>query len=123
MRAALALALLSCLAPAWAEVRWLCSLSGDLVRLHCDAATAGAAPVPAAAPGTEAPSRPAHAAPAVQVNGTRFPLDPQRRWTVELWSPPIDAEFVRLLARSTICYRTPDCSVQVDLGMLERKGR
>ena len=47
------------------------------------------------------------------VNGTRFPLEPERTWFVEMWSPPTEPEFVELLARATICYRSPGCSVQV----------
>jgi hypothetical protein len=80
---------------------WHCALSPDLVRLECVAE--------AIVPATTAP------APIASVNGTRFPLDPARRWVVELWSPPSDAERVTLLARATICYRSPGCDVQLTL--------
>jgi hypothetical protein len=88
---------------------WLCGLSDDLVRLVC-VADDDAVPDP---------DRSA-VAPTAQVKGTRFPLDPRGRWTVDLWSPPDEAEPVRLLARSTICYRSPDCEVLVHLPGIER---
>jgi len=80
---------------------WHCALSPDLVRLECVAEPN----VPAAT------APPATAA----VNGTRFPLDPARRWVVDLWSPPSDTERVTQLARATICYRSPGCEVQLTL--------
>lgn len=73
---------------------WACTLSDDLVRLHC-AADEGAAPQ----------------ATTTTVNGTAFPLDPRRRWVVDLWSPPTEIEFVERLARATVCYRSPGCTV------------
>lgn len=87
---------LSLALPAFAQTTtaWACTLSDDLVRLHC-AADDGAAPQPTTA----------------SVNGTAFPLDPRRRWVVDLWSPPTDIEFVERLARATVCYRSPDCTV------------
>jgi hypothetical protein len=106
-------ALLTCLVlltglPANAtEQRWRCELSADLVRLHC----ASTEPAPADREPPEA---------VAQVGGTRFPLDPRRSWTVELWSPPNERAFVELLARATICYRTPRCSVEVDLRAMNR---
>lgn len=82
--------------PAGAQpaTAWACTLSDDLVRLHC-AADEGAAPQ----------------APTTTVNGTQFPLDPRRRWVVDLWSPPTEIEFVERLARATVCYRSPGCTV------------
>jgi len=92
--------------PVMAATHWLCGLSGDLTRLVCvadndplDPAVAHAAPAP-------------HSA---NVNGTRFPLDSRRPYTVELWSPPDEAVRVELLARSTICYRSPGCQVTLIL--------
>lgn len=83
---------------------WLCNLSADVVRLICvadqdprDEAAAGLTPVVTMA----------------QVRGTRFPLDPARTWIVDLWSVPTEMESVELLARSTICHRSPGCSVTV----------
>jgi hypothetical protein len=78
---------------------WMCALSEDAVRLVCVADidpvdTPGQAPQPSA-----------------MVNGTAFPLDPGRMYTVDLWSPPTDMAFVEQLARATICYRSPGCSV------------
>ncbi|MGE4088416.1 MAG: hypothetical protein AB7F93_10050 [Immundisolibacter sp.] len=84
-----------------AGTHWSCALSEDAVRLVC---IAGAERV--------ADEGPSPAASAV-VNGTAFPLDPGRRYVVELWSPPTDMEFVDRLARATICYRSPGCSVSV----------
>lgn len=103
IRAALAaaLALAAPLAAAQAEpgVAWRCHLDAAAVRLVC-VADVEAAPTPAAVS-------------TASVNGTRFPLDAARAWTVELWTPPADMAFVELLARATICYRSPGCTVQV----------
>jgi hypothetical protein len=84
-------------------VTWLCSLGNDGTVLVC------VADVDAAEPGGEGP-RTATAVTAV-VNGTTFPLDPARLYTVPLWTPPTEADFVQLLARATMCYRSPDCAV------------
>jgi hypothetical protein len=81
-------------AGAQSTATWACTLSDDLVRLHCASDDAA---VPQATTAT--------------VNGTAFPLDPRRRWVVDLWSPPTEFEFVERLARATICYRSPGCSV------------
>lgn len=85
-----------------ATTHWLCGLSQDLVRLVC-----------VADPGAAAPGAPA--AQTAMVKGTRFPLDPRRQYTVDLWSPPTEGERVEYLARATICYRSPDCQVTVTL--------
>ena len=82
------------------RVPWTCALSSDLVQLVCvaDAEPArGQAPVKATA----------------MVNGTRFRLDTRRTCTVELWRAPTELAFVEQLARSTICYRSPNCEVTV----------
>lgn len=84
-----------------AQTLWLCGLSDDAVRLVC---VAEADPLPAA---------PAEPAQRVVVNGTVFPLDPKREYTVDLWSPPTDWDYVERLARATICYRSPGCNVLV----------
>lgn len=83
---------------------WLCNLSADAVRLVCvadldlrDQVAAASVPPMSTA----------------QVRGTRFPLDPARPWIVDLWSMPTEMESVTLLAQSTICYRSPGCSVSV----------
>ncbi|MCW5666205.1 MAG: hypothetical protein KIT35_20430 [Piscinibacter sp.] len=102
--AALAAAAAALSAPAaQAETHWLCGLSEDALRLVC---LAEAGPTAAAEPA------PAPAVRAV-VHGTAFPLDPRRRWVVELGSPPSETAFVEQLARATICYRSPDCSVSL----------
>lgn len=98
---------LSCLAPAWAGTVWLCGLSDDLTRLVCVADTP--------TPDDAAPAQ----APVGMVNGTRFPLDPRRQWTVDLWSPATEPEPVALLARATLCWRTPDCEVVMNTAVLE----
>ena len=94
---------LSCLVPddTAAQTLWLCGLSADAVRLVCVA--------------EGDPSRPTEASPqqTAVVNGTVFPLDPRRQYVVDLWSPPTEMDFVEHLARSTICYRSPGCSVVV----------
>lgn len=86
--------------PATAQTTtWLCGLSADAVQLVC---VADADPVLAA-----------HVAPATtaMVHGTRFPLDPNGRWVVDLWSPPTEPDSLAQLARATICYRSPGCEV------------
>ena len=84
---------------------WVCGLSDAGTRLICVAGPEPAAAAAAAAPATTA-----------VVNGMRFPLDAARVYTCDLWSPPTDAEFVHLLARATICYRSPDCTVTMAPG-------
>ena len=91
--------------PAAADVHWLCGLSAELTRIVCIAETD---PLDETAP-------PAAAAPGAVVNGTRFPLDPRRRYIVDLWSPPTEGASVEFLARATICYRSPGCTVTVAL--------
>ena len=86
-----------------AGTHWRCELTSDLVRLACRAlvTTADAPPAEAASTTTAV------------VNGTRFPLDADRRWFVDLWTPPSDPQWLQLLARSTICYRSAGCTVEV----------
>ena len=106
MRRSLLLSLL-CSLPLWAHganappapVVWLCGLSEDLVRLEC-----------VADQGVQ-PAVPTPAAPVAMVKGTAFPLDAAQLYRVDLWTPPSDLEFVRVLAQSTICYRSPNCRV------------
>lgn len=99
-----------CLAapPAQAGTVWLCGLSGDLTRIVCVAdpplAEADAAPPPATG----------------RVGGTRFPLDPRRQWTVDLWSPATDPGPVAELARATLCWRSPGCEVVMNTAVLDR---
>lgn len=87
--------------PVHADTHWRCELSRDLVRLVCRAD----APPPAATPVVPVTT--------AQVHGTRFPLDPSRPWTVDLWTPPTERDRVELLARATICYRSPGCTVSL----------
>jgi hypothetical protein len=47
------------------------------------------------------------------VNGTAFPLDTARVYTVDLFAPATEREWVEQLARATICYRSPGCDVIV----------
>ena len=102
-RLALLAGLWLAITPAWSASHWLCNLSDDGVRLICLAD-------PALAEVSD--SAPAIATTAV-VNGTRFPLDTAQIYTVDLWSPPSDGADLAFLARATICYRSPDCSVSV----------
>ena len=83
-------------------------LGPDLVRLEC--AVAADAVV----------QRPSATARTAQVRGTAFPLDGTQHWTVDMWSPPTDPAFVEQLARATICYRSPGCTVSVDASALAR---
>jgi hypothetical protein len=93
--------------PAAAGTHWLRGLSDDSVRLVCvadpdeAAATGDLGPIQAGTDQSEV------------VRGTRFPLDAGDVYTVELWSPPDDAQWLVQLARATICYRSPGCSVSV----------
>ena len=124
MRRLAAISLLSLAGPLAAaeELRWRCALTPDLVQLRCtfDAADSEArGQTETLAEVVEVSDR-AREAPTAVVHGTRFPLDPSRTWFVDLWSPPTDPAFVELLARATICYRTPRCRVQVDLQAIRR---
>ena len=111
------LALLLCLLPlqAGAAAHWLCGLSEDLTRLVCVADDDVRDAMP--------PTTPALAAPGTTVNGTRFPLDPRLRYSVDLWSPPTEAASVELLARATLCYRSPGCEVTLVLPAYLRSPR
>jgi len=102
MRPALLCVALAAPIAAFAGTAWRCELTRDLTRLACRAE-------PAQNVAVEDPD------PAITavVNGTRFPLDAAQPWFVEMWSPATDMEWVALLARSTICYRSPGCTVQV----------
>lgn len=81
---------------------WLCGLSEDAVRLVCVADDDPVEAVAAAAQENTA-----------VVKGTRFPLDPRGVWTVDLWTPSTDTAQLDLLARATICYRSPGCEVRL----------
>jgi hypothetical protein len=101
---ALAFVLLSnmlMMVPAWGKVHWLCGLSTDATSLVCVADTEP----------WQAEDASALRTPTARVNGTQFPLDPRRIYTVNFWSPATDLDFVAQLARATICYRSPDCNV------------
>jgi hypothetical protein len=93
--------------PAAAGTHWLCGLSDDSVRLVCVADPDAAAEAEVLVP------MQAGADQGAVVRGTRFPLDARDVYTVELWSPPDDAQWLAQLARATICYRSPGCSVSV----------
>lgn len=82
-----------------AQAQWVCGLSDDAVRLVCVADADPAMP------------NVADIKPTAMVGGTTFPLDTRRQYSVDLWTPPTDMEFVAQLARATICYRSPGCSV------------
>jgi hypothetical protein len=90
---------LACAEPASAAT-WVCGLSEDGTRLVCAADSEPTS-------GDAAPAAPATAV----VNGTSFPLDPARIYTVPLWTPPTEAAFVFQLAHATMCFRTASCSV------------
>jgi hypothetical protein len=98
-RAALVGLMFSAPALAPAQTLWLCGLSDDAVRL------VGVADADPLQPAEATPK------PTAAVNGTQFPLDPRRQWSVDLWSPPTEMAFVAELARATICYRSPGCTV------------
>jgi hypothetical protein len=90
--------------PAVAGTHWMCGLSQEGVRLVC-----------VADPDDMADADPAKPAPGqgAVVRGTRFPLDASDVYTVELWSVPDDAQWLEQLARATICFRSPGCTVSV----------
>lgn len=82
---------------------WLCAVSEEGTRLVC---VADVGPADAALT----------AATTAVVRGTRFPLQPTALYVVDFWSPPIEPEFVRELARATLCYRSPGCTATVAPG-------
>ena len=92
---------------ATAQTLWLCVLSEDAVRLVCVAETDPLDAVEAAVVGEAAP--PAQTV----VNGTAFPLDPKRSYSIDLWSPPTEMDFVEQLAQSSLCHRSPGCRAVV----------
>lgn len=89
------------LAPLSAAARtaWVCALAPNGVQIVC---------VAEAAPDAVGDTPPALR---TVVNGVSFPLARDRVYTVDLWSPPTEMAFVELLARATMCHRTPDCHV------------
>lgn len=95
---------------ALASAHWLCGLSEDLTQLICVADT----DVDVADVVDDAPP-----AQKVSVRGTQFPLDKAGRWTVDLWAPASDMDMLRQLASATMCYRTPNCSVNVSAPAVE----
>lgn len=99
--------LLFACSPARAGVLWLCGLSAELTRIVCVAD-------PDTVEVLDAPPTPT-----AVVRGTRFPLNPQQVYTVDLWSPSTDAEAAEFLARATICYRSPGCEVRFSAPMLQ----
>lgn len=123
--AAFAAGLLLVTSGAWAGPPWLCSLSDEATRLVCvvdrDEPNELASPTD---PSTPARARPAAGTTTTAtstttaqttrvVNGTTFPLDQARVYTVELFAPATEREWVEQLARATICYRSPGCEVVV----------
>lgn len=98
-----AAALLAAAGPAQA-VAWLCNLSEEADRLVC------LADVDLRDDAADASERDAAIVPVI-FRGTRFPLNPRLVFTVDLWSPPTEMDRVQLLAQSTICFRSPGCTV------------
>jgi hypothetical protein len=91
--------------PVQAGVHWLCNLSQDLTRIVCVADP----DVDQAADSRADRQLPAPAT--ATVRGTRFPLDARHVYTVDLWSPATEPDRLELLARATMCYRSPGCVV------------
>ncbi len=89
---------------ATAQALWLCLLSEDAVRLVCVAETD-----PLDAVEIVDAATPAQAV----VNGTAFPLDPKRSYSIDLWSPPTEMDFVEQLAQSSLCHRSAGCRAVV----------
>ena len=84
---------------AQADATWICALDSGWTSLQCVADEDPAAPKAAIPEGRHV------------VNGTAFPLDDRRQYSVPLWTPATDAGMLRDLADATMCYRTPDCRV------------
>jgi hypothetical protein len=98
-------------AAAASGTTWLCGIASNGVQLVC---LAEDGPMPAAAdllPTSGTSGTPGTPGATTTVRGTGFPLDPRRRWFVDFWSPGADLEQLELLARATICYRSPGCEV------------
>lgn len=91
-----------------AGVHWLCGQSDDLTRIVCVADVDETVAV-------RAPTA------ITTVRGTRFPLDHQRAYIVDMWSPATDPAWVEQLARATVCYRSPGCELtfSAPLAMLD----
>lgn len=79
---------------------WSCGLTPAATQIVCTAEPA------------EDTAAPAEGVTPVVVRGTTFPLDARRTWFVDLWSPATDLPGVETLARLTICYRSPGCTVR-----------
>ena len=77
---------------------WSCGLTSAATQIECVAQR------------DPAPEQTAEA-PEVTVRGTRFPLDRERVWRIDLWSPATDMDGVKRLASASMCYRSPNCSV------------
>ena len=105
--ALLAAAILLQPVAALASSHWLCGLSEELTQLVCvadnEVDVADEAPVATTA----------------VVRGTRFPLDKARVWTVDFWAPSTDMDMIEQLARATLCYRSPGCTVNVSAPAVE----
>jgi hypothetical protein len=102
-----AVALFAGSAGVQASAHWVCNVSEAGTQLIC---------VADAEPSIDAAAKADPGFVTAMVKGTRFPLDPARIYRVDMWSPPTDAEFVALLARATICYRSPGCQVTLAPG-------
>ena len=87
-----------------AGTHWMCGLSQEGVQLVC-----------VADPESDLVGEVAETRSEVRtaVRGTRFPLDANDVYTVDLWSVPDDAQWLEQLARATICYKSPGCTVSV----------
>ena len=87
-----------------AGTHWLCKLSKDSVSLVC---LADVDPSDDAQPVIDPVDPP------VAHRGAGFPLDHRLVYTVALWNVPGDTQWLELLARATMCYRSPGCTVSV----------
>ncbi len=89
------------LTAAAAPTVWHCTLTADRMQLRC-------AVLDPSATSPEGGMEPVVRA------GTRFPLDVQRRYTVDLLGPAQDEAFVALLAQSALCWRAGPCQAIVE---------
>ena len=101
--------------PARAEALvWQCSFDARSYYVICDATQALPPAQLAAAEGFSGAiamdGEPVDAVPASLV-AANYPQAPAPRWSFPLYTYPSDMERVRLLARTLMCHKQPDCQV------------
>ena len=93
---------------------WQCSIETRSYYVICDATRPLPLPQLAAGEGFSGAiamdGDPVDAVPASLV-AVNYPQAPSSRWTFPLYPMPTDMERVRLLARTLMCHKQPDCQI------------